>query len=130
MSDEPQAKSTKPPMEVRPHALLAAKRPLVPDDDDAIKAYPTLLSLLLPVYDDHGRLCREGASLSIRVDGSLYRATLSCPTEGYQGTVTTNRLLMFLGDIEQVINLPDFNWTKDYDSLKKSKQRLKELLGS
>lgn len=130
MADVSLPSSEKSKVEVRPHPLLASRRAILPDDDALAKECPTLWSLLMPTFDEKGKLTREGSSVSVRVDGSLYRATVSCPTEGYQGSVTTNRLLMLWSDIEQVVNLPEFNWVQDYDSLKKAKQRLKEMLSS
>jgi hypothetical protein len=130
MSDEQEKKPEKPKLEIKPHPLLHGRRVLLPDDDAAAKLWPTLWSLLMPVYDASGRLCREAGSVSVRLDGSVFRLGVSCPTEGLQ----THTLVSHLGDVlsalEHHVNRSDCSWVPDYESTKKHKQKLKDMLSS
>ena len=130
MPDEKTPASDKPKLAVEPSPLLANRRTLLPHDDEATSRWPKVVSLMLPRYDAFSRLTREPGSITIRPDGGMWRIVMSCPTEGVQCIYGSTSLTLVLDDFEAHIGSENCNWTENYESLKKAKQRLKDMLGS
>jgi hypothetical protein len=110
--------------------ILLGKVGLSPHDDHAVQAFPTLMSLLLPRYDDRKRLTREPGIITLRVDGSLYRITLVCPTDGYQTLLETDTVVEILEQLELHVTSGKATWVPTWDSKKRAGQQLRKLLDS
>jgi len=110
--------------------ILLGKVGLSPHDDLAVAEWPTLMQLLLPNYDDKKRLTREPGILSIRVDGSIFRLTIICPTEGLQTTLGLDSIVGLFEALEGHVRSTTAVWVPTYDSKKKTGQALKKVLES
>lgn len=107
---------------------LLGKVGLSPHDDEAVKAYPVLMSLLLPRHNATKRLTREAGGLTVKIDGSVYRISVTCPTEGLQCVLVTDSLIDLLGQLELALAGPSVAWTPTYDSKKRSRRDLDKSL--
>jgi hypothetical protein len=87
------------------------------------------MGMLLPKYDEKGRLTREPGILSIKVDGPIFRVALICPSEEGQAVMGFGSLIDLFDRIEASIFAPETIWTKTFDSKKRSGQALRSLLG-
>jgi hypothetical protein len=112
------------------HPSLLGKTALSPHDDDACSAWPLLMGLLLPTFDAKARLTREAGILSIRIDGSVFRVTLVCPTEGVQSTYETPTLIDLFSLLNDHLSRPTTIWVPTYDSKKRAGQALKRVVES
>lgn len=110
--------------------ILLGKVGLSPHDDHAYKAYPTLLSMFMPKYDSQKRLTREPGAITVRVDGSIYRVTLVCPTDGCQTVLETDTLIELLEQLELHVTSKRAVWVPTFDSKKRSGHALRKLLDS
>jgi len=106
------------------NAIIIGKRGLSPHDDEFAALYPKLYSAIMPRYDDKKRLTREAGRLAIAVDGSLFRVTLTCPTEEYQLTLSVVALFTLWDQLEAEAFRPDAPWVPTYDAKKKAKAGL------
>jgi len=112
------------------HPMLVGKKALAPHDDDAVREWPTLMSLILPAFDKKGRYTREPGNISIRIDGAVFRVTVMCPTDGVQTVVEVTSLLDLFTQLEQHVSRSTAVWVPTYDSKKKAGQKLRSVLES
>lgn len=108
---------------------LLGKLGLSPHDDEAAQQWPLLIEMLLPKYDDKGRLTREAGILSIKVDGPVFRVSMICPSEEGQTVMTLSSIVGLLDQLEVILNDPRTVWTKTFDSKKRTGQALRNVLG-
>lgn len=122
--------SMKEPIKPQRAPSLLGKLGVAPHDDNACKEWPTLMELFLPRYDEKGRLVRDSGSINIRCEGSLFRLTLTLPTDDATTSVDISELQDLLTHLECHVSSPSANWVQLWDSRKKARQKLKELLDS
>jgi len=81
--------------------------------------YPILHDLLSPRWVEN-RMTRQGARLTVKVDGGCVRVSIECPTEGVQ----TSFMLDTLNDLSKSIELHlaagDVRWGLTWARLKKN----------
>lgn len=110
--------------------ILLGKVGLCPHDDNAAKAFPTLMCLLMPSYNERKQLTREPGVITVRVDGSLYRITLVCPTDGVQTVLETDTVVEVLEQLELHVTSQRATWVPTWDSKKRTGQALRRVLES
>lgn len=110
--------------------VLLGKVGLSPHDEEANALFPTLMQVLLPRYNRKKQLTREAGSISVRVDGSLFRCTIYAPTDGVQTTYDTDTLVNLLEQLEEHVSNPKTSWSLTYDKKRKAGHALKKLLES
>lgn len=96
---------------------------LTPQDEEGMKAYPTIFDLLMPRFKD-GRLTRASGSIGIGVTGSLFRVTLRCPTEGLETVWVTDCLKDLFKRLEAYLVSSKAAWTPTYENQKRARQAL------
>lgn len=104
--------------------ILIGKEGLSPHDDAFVKEYPTLAQLLYPKFVEEKHLSREPGIVSIKIDGSLYRVSIICPTEGLQAVFGLTTLIDLLTQLEVMASDPATDWTPTYDRKKRQRRRL------
>lgn len=104
--------------------ILVGRVGMCPHDDQATHDYPTLMQLMLPRYRDDRCLTREAGSLTVKVDGSLFRVTITCPTEGLVGAILMREMSDLLLHIERALSEGRFAWTPTYDAKKRARRGL------
>lgn len=104
--------------------LLLGKVGLSPHDAIAEKELPTLMELLMPRFRSDKRMTREAGSLLVKVQGSLFTVTLTCPTEGVETTMVTSSVMGLLDQLELHTSDPGVAWTPTYAAKKKSRRGL------
>lgn len=120
--------SLKDTVKADPVPILIGKVGIPPHDEDAVKEWPVLMELLLPRYDLKGRMTRESGSLSVRCEGSLFRVTITCPTEDAQASMDTDGLIDLLTRIEQWLLTGRANWAPTWKTRERARQRLKDSI--
>jgi hypothetical protein len=94
---------------------------LVPQDSDGEETYPVLSQCLMPRWRD-GRCIRESGRIGIRIVGSYYMATVTCPSEGLECSVSCSSIIGLMDRIEQAVASPDTVWTPTYGAQKRARQ--------
>lgn len=112
------------------HPMLVGKKALAPHDDQSAKQWPVLMSLLMPKFNDKGKYTREPGVLSVRIDGSVFRISVVCPTDGVQTVLELTSLFDLFTQIEQHVSRSSTVWVPTYDAKKRAGQKLKSLLES
>ena len=102
-------------------ASLVKASQLSPSDAKGEEQWPTLMECLLPIWKD-GKCKRQSGHLRIRLTGSWFVATLSCPTEGMETSVSSDTLSGLLDALEAKLRSPECQWTPDWESVKKTRQ--------
>lgn len=92
-----------------------------PQDTDGEKKWPNLLACLCPVWRE-AKCVRQAGSLSIRVVGSVFQVSLSCPTECVETSVRVSTLVDILDVLEKVLSDGTAVWGPDYATAKKARQ--------
>ncbi len=91
-----------------------------PTDDKAMAEYPLLMQCLLPIWKD-GKCVRQSGGLRIRLVGGYFLASLHCPTEGVEATLTTDTLSDLLLQLENSLKLDQLRWFPDFERQKKTR---------
>ncbi len=120
--------SMKETVKAEPSPILIGKVGVPPHDEEAVKEWPTLMELILPKFDHKGRMTRESGTLSVRCEGSLFRITITCPTEDAQTTFDYHQLVDFLTTVEQWLISGKANWSPTWKTREKARQRLKDSI--
>jgi hypothetical protein len=107
--------------EVSPLAELMRQVAATPQDDAAKKAWPTMWACLTPVWRA-GKCTRQSGKMSIRLSGSWFILTISCPTEGLQASVGSESLSSLFDALEAKLRDPACQWEPDWESTKKTRQ--------
>ncbi|MFZ1006817.1 MAG: hypothetical protein WAN65_08275 [Candidatus Sulfotelmatobacter sp.] len=123
--------------ETNGHLQSAAKVQVAPILQDRIKVqlsdemgkdkYPNLYAHIDPIYDGL-TIRRQAGRLSIMVDGSYYRVTLSCPTEKIQTIFILESLVDLLENVEKSLAEGKQVYSPVFDRSKKSKPTLDDLI--
>jgi hypothetical protein len=92
-----------------------------PSDPEAVKRWPTLTSLLNPVWKD-AECVRQSGYLRMRLVGGYYLVTVVCPTEQLETTVTLDTLVDLNDSIESAVCNPRCVWLPTFEATKKSRQ--------
>ena len=71
---------------------------------------------------------REAASISIRVDGSVYRVAVYCAWEGVQTAFTSDTLCGLLEKLERFLVSGKAPWSPTSDARKKSAKGVDALI--
>lgn len=106
--------------------VLLGKIGLSPHDEAFAVQFPILHQLMMPVYEEK-KLLREPGIIGVRVDGSLFRMTVICPTEGVQTVMETSSILNILEQLERHAAAPGTTWTPTFDSKKRSRRGLDRI---
>lgn len=114
-------KKTNGKAEVSPLALLMKQVGSSPSDEEAENKWPTLWSCLAPIWVK-GKCTRQSGRLSIRLSGSWFVATVSCPTEGLQASVGSESLTGLFDALEAKLRDPACQWEPDWEATKKTRQ--------
>jgi hypothetical protein len=94
---------------------------LVPDDQEAVKAWPNLMQCILPQWKE-GKCTRQAGTLRLKVTGAWFILTLSCPTEGVEAELTTHTLVGILDALEEILRNGKAVWKPTWDAVKKTRQ--------
>lgn len=100
---------------------LANLSTLVPCDDKARERYPNVWACLMPHWSE-GKCTRQSGTLRVRIVGSWFEVTLSCPTEGVETTLSTETLVNLLEQLEKLLASGRAIWKPDWSSTKKARQ--------
>lgn len=92
-----------------------------PADDAARSAYPLLMQCLLPIWRD-GKCVRQSGSIRVRITGSYYLVSVSCPTEGVEATLTTETIIDIPLQLEDSLKLNKLQWVPDYERVKSTRK--------
>lgn len=120
--------SMKETVRAEPVPILIGKVGIPPQDDEATKEWPILMELLLPKYDHKGRMTRESGTLSVRCEGSLFRITITCPTEDAQASMDYHQLVDILTTVERWLLTGKANWAPTWKTRERARQRLKDSI--
>ena len=101
-------------------SVLAGKASLVPDWSEAWAPYETVFALMVPVWKE-GKCVRLSGRVGIRVVGPYFVATLTCPSEGLETSVTLADLCNLMVDLESHCRSPQAIWTPTFDRVKAAK---------
>ena len=104
-----------------PLAQLANAMGKIPHDDEAEKRWPNLYACLMPVWEG-GKCKRQSGRLSVRITGSWFVLTLSCPTEGLQCSISCPSLFSLMDLAETILANGQAQWEPDWESTKKARQ--------
>jgi hypothetical protein len=97
-------------------------------DDTFAKDYPVLFDVLKPEYNERKRLVREAGSFRVSIDGSVYRITIECPTEGIQTVLYTSTLVDLLEQMEMHLGQPSILWTETFNAKRRARRGLDKSL--
>lgn len=103
--------------------VLQGVIPLVPQDEEGLRRLPTILDLLSPRWVE-GVQTRLAGRLAIRVEGSCFRISVECPTEGLMTSVLVDSLVDALDALERVVASGKASWQLTYDAAKRSRQAI------
>jgi hypothetical protein len=108
-------------------SILKGVTVLLPQDPAGVQRYPTVSDLLCPRWVD-GTMTRMAGRVSIRVEGSCYRVTIECPTEGLMTSIVLASLVECLDALEAVVASGQAKWQLTYEAAKRSRQAMDVLL--
>lgn len=109
---KPKAQKAKP---------LESLNSLVPQDAKGAELYPNLMDCLMPRWVD-GQCVRQSGSLRMRIVGSWFLLSLTCPTEGVETSVTLDTVVKALEALEKTIASGKAVWTPTFERQKKAGQ--------
>jgi hypothetical protein len=115
----------KPKVEAAP--LLRNLKMANPNDKDDQKTLPSIVSLLVPIWRD-GTLTRQPGRMTIVPDGSAWRVTIECPTEGVQCSFTVDNLRNLMQDSEKFVTQPGCHWGLTWARKKKSQPTIETAI--
>lgn len=95
----------------------------LPDDDKAKEEYPNLYDLLVPRWKD-GAVTREEGRMSIKPDGSGWRVSIECPTEGLAASFIVKSLITAFEEAEAHVSGSHCHWGLTWAVKKKNLQKL------
>lgn len=96
-------------------------------DPEAKKMLPTLLDVMLPIWDGNTML-RQPARMSIQPDGATWRVTIECPTEGLQTVLCVDSLSALLVDVEKMLASGQAHWGMSWQRRKKNLPTIDDLI--
>jgi len=99
--------------------LLAKFRPDVPKDDLAKKETPTLLDVMLPIFED-GIMVRQPGRMTILADGGSWRVSIEAPTEQLQAVLMVDSLATLQAELERMLASGGVKWGMSWAKRKKS----------
>ena len=111
----------------QPAKLLAKVAFTSLKDDAAKKEIPSLLDVLLPIWQD-SVMTRQPATMMITPDGGHWRCTITCPTEGLQATFLVDSLPALLKDVDAILASGKTAWGMSWQRRKKSLPVIDDLL--
>jgi len=100
---------------------LAGLSTLVPSDDEAKRLWPNVWACMMPHWSE-GKCTRQSGGIRVKIVGSWFVVTLSCPTEGLEADLTTETLLNLLDQLEALLASGRAVWKPDWASTKRSRQ--------
>ena len=95
-----------------------------PTDDEGAKRWPNLFDLLCPLTESSGKQASEAGSLSLRIDGSYYRVTVTVASDKASTSFSAVTLVDLLDQVEQHLTTTR-DWVTSYTEKKKLKSRWK-----
>lgn len=110
----------KSPPKARAAKMLAKVQSTLIKDDDAKKAAPQLLELLIPVFED-GVMVRQPGKLTLRAELGSWLVQVDCPTEGVYLRCTVPDLLTCILEAEKAILNGRYHMGEQYSRTNKSK---------
>lgn len=81
----------------------------LPDDESGLALFPNVYDLLTPRWKD-GVITRQPGRLTLKPDGSSWRVSIECPTEGLQTTVVVKSLESALSEVEDLVTSNKAHW--------------------
>lgn len=94
---------------------------LVPCDDAAQQTWPNVWACLMPHWSE-GKCTRQSGGIRLKLVGSWFVVTLSCPTEGLETDLTTDTLVGLLDQLESLLASGKAVWKPDWSATKKARQ--------
>lgn len=79
------------------------------DDDGGRHLYPNIFDLLTPRWVD-GQVVRQAGRLTLKPDGSSWRVSIECPTEGLQTTLVVRSLETMMPEVEDHVTSGKAHW--------------------
>jgi hypothetical protein len=107
----------KPKVEAAP--LLKNLKMANPNDKDDAKTLPNLVGLLVSIWRD-GTMTRQPGRMSIQPDGSAWRVTIDCPTEGVMASFCVDNLHNLMYDVEKFVTQTQCHWGLSWSRRKKT----------
>jgi hypothetical protein len=91
----------------------------LPDDETGKTLFPNLFDLLTPRWKD-GAVTRQEGRLSLKPDGSSWRVSIECPTEGLQTSFVVHSLETLLCEAENHVSGKSCHWGLTWNLKKKN----------
>lgn len=108
-------------------ACLATISAPIPSDADFAERCPTLFDLLCPRWRDN-KQTRQPSRIGVKAEGSVWRVTIDCPTEGLATTILVPYLFELWPYVEAKITNREVVWIPNYDAQKRARQGVEDLL--
>jgi hypothetical protein len=94
---------------------------LLPQDDASSTRWPNVWACLMPHWSE-GKCTRQSGGIRVKLVGSWFVCTLSCPTEGLECDLTTATLVDLLDQLEAILSNGTAVWRPDWSTMKKARQ--------
>jgi hypothetical protein len=98
-----------------------------PADEEAKKAYPNLYEILCPVWRE-GAMVRQAGRMTLKPDGSAWRVSFECPTEGLQTSMVVEHLGTLWADVEKLLASGKCHWGLTWAKQKKNLPVVDDLI--
>lgn len=99
----------------------------LPDDEGGKALFPLLFDLLTPRWKE-GVVTRQPGRLSLKPDGSSWRISIECPTEGLQTSFIVNSLESAFMEAECLIESGKAHWGLTWQKQKKNLPVVDEVI--
>jgi hypothetical protein len=90
----------------------------LPDDAGGQVMYPNLFDLLTPRWEG-SVMTRQAGRMSIKPDGSMWRVSIECPTEGLQTSFCVRMLDTLFAEAEKHVSSGTAHWGLTWAKQKK-----------
>lgn len=103
-----------------PKCLQAAQVPTLTDDEGE-RLHPHVIDLLRSKWLGD-KLTFEGASVSIRENGTGILLTVTSKTAGRMAIIAVSSIITMWDELEDKLKVNGVNWVADHDTKKKARQ--------
>ena len=112
--------------DVRP-AVPGLQTTLLPEDSEGEQQMPALLDCLLPRWRD-GKCVRRSGTISVKIVGCYFVASLTCPSEGLQCSVSSLSIVGLLEALNATAASASTVWTPTFERQKRDRQHADKQL--
>jgi hypothetical protein len=108
-------------------AILKDLQALCPQDQEGQALYPTLFDLMSPRWSGLTPT-RQAARVNLRMEGSVFRLTIDCPTEGLMCVLHFNSIVELFRQAETVLASGKAVWSPNYEMQKRYRPVIDEVI--